>query len=605
MKKNLILLAVVLLCSTSCKKFLDTKPTDFITPEYNTIAQLETGLAGVYDVLGTVYQDVYPYWLNATSDLSLERSGSSNSTVYVYSPADIRITDLWRQLYQGIYRANNILAVVDNPALDEKSRNRIKGETLFLRAYFNFLLVSNYGDIPLLLTSNPSITELNTPQTPQKDVYDAIVKDMITAEGYVDAAGTGVATFGGRVSKSAVQGILARVYLKMAGYPLNGGIPMYKEALNWGLKVKSSGSHELEADYREVFKRYARDQYDIKESIWEVEYYGNGTGGLQEYSYVTGGRFGILCVDQSKGNSSGLIFATRKLYNLYKESAESTLPIKSSYDIRRDWNIAPYHWGSGTTAVYTANSDLHRRYAGKWRREYETLTPKGNNVTGENFPLLRYSDVLLMIAEAENAVNGPANAAQYVNEVRRRGFGILYGNTVKSITVTNGGTGYTSVPTVTVGGTQITATATIAGGAVTAINITDYGQITKTNGYAAPPTITITGGGGTGAVAAAVLTQNADADLTAGDIASPGAMLIAIKNERAKELCFESLRRSDLIRWGNFVNDIKQYAIDARAIGAIDGMVAWTNNVTARSVLFPIPIYDITLNKALVQNPGY
>lgn len=604
MKKNLMILLVLLISSTSCQKFLDTKPTNFITPEYKTIAQLETGLAGVYDALGSVYQDDWPYWINATSDIEYDRTGQTTTAIYVYSPADIRITSMYRLLYQGVYRANVILNAVKNPELPAE-KSRIEGEALFLRAYFHFMLVSNYGNVPLLLTHEPSITELNVPPTPMKEAYEQIVADMITAEKLVDAAGEGKATFGGRISKSAVQGILARVYLKMAGYPLNDK-SKYADALEWALKVKNSGKHELEPDYREIFKRYARDEYDTKESIWEVEYYGNGTGGLQEYTYYIGARCGILCVDREKGNSGGLIMASRKLFNMFPEEPTSTLTPKASPDIRRDWNIAPYSWGNTTPATYTPITDLFRRYAGKWRREYETLTPKGNNVSGQNFPILRYSDVLLMIAEAENELNGPDNAYQYVNEVRKRGYGILYGNTVKSITVTNGGTGYTSAPTVTVAGGHITATATISGGQVTAINITDYGTITKTApNYGTAPAITITGGGGSGATATAVLTQATDADLSPAQIASQADLLRAIKEERAKELCFETSRRPDLIRWGNFVNDVRQYAIDGKAMGMNDAMVAWTNNVTDRSVLLPIPIYDITLNKALVQNPGY
>lgn len=605
MKKYFFLAVVLVALGTSCKKFLDTRPSNFITPEYKSISQLETGLAGVYDILGSVYQDAWPYWLNATSDIEYDRTGQSNSTIYVYSPADVHIANLWRLLYSGIYRANNILAVVDNPELDEAARNRIKGETLFLRAYYYFMLVSSYGDVPLLLTPTPSITELNVPRTPARDIYDIIVADMTEAEGLVNEAGEGVATGGGRVSKSAVQGILARVNLKMAGYPLNDQ-SKYAEALKWALKVKNSGRHSLEPDYREIFKRYARDQYDLNESIWEVEFYGNGTGGLQEYNYYTGARCGVLSGDRNLGNASGLIMASRKLFNLYQENPASTATPKSSPDFRRDWNIAPYSWGGGATAVYTPNPDLFRRYAGKWRREYETLTPKGNMVTGQNFPILRYADVLLMIAEAENEVNGPATAYAYLNEVRRRAYGILYGNLIKNITVTEGGSGYTSAPSVTISGGGVNATAKISNGMVTAIELSLPESLTRSGTYySTAPSITISGGGGTGAIAEAIITESTDADLTADQISSVDALREAIKEERARELCFESSRRPDLIRWGNFVQDVHQYAIDGKAMGMNDAMVAWTNNVSDRSVLFPIPIYDMTLNKALVQNPGY
>ncbi|KAA8484718.1 putative outer membrane starch-binding protein [Arcticibacter tournemirensis] len=604
MKKYLMIIIVVLLGSTSCNKFLDTEPTNFISPDYKTIAQLETGLAGVYDDLGMVYQDVWPYWINATTDVEYDRTGSSNSTIYVYSPADVYITNFWKFLYQGIYRANSVLAGTDNPGLDETPRDRIKGQALFLRAYFYFLLVSNFGDVPLMLDANPSITNLNVPRTPMKEVYDKIVTDMIEAEGLVDEAGEGGATFGGRVSKSAVRGILARVYLKMAGHPLNDK-SKYEESLKWALKVKDSGKHSLEPDYREIFKRYARDEYDLNESIWEVEYNGNGTGNNQEYTYYIGARCGILCVDLEKGKSGGLLMASKKLYNLYGEEALSSTSPKASQDIRRDWNIATYSWGNQPKAVYTPVTDLFRRYAGKWRREYETLTPKGNNISGQNFPVLRYSDVLLMIAEAENELRGPGGAYEYVNQVRRRGHGILYGNRLRAIVVTNQGSNYTSVPTVTISG-GATATAMINGGKVVAITLDEPAKLTKTGPYyTVSPTVTISGGGGSGATAVAAITSADGADLTADQTSSKEALFQAIKDERARELCFETSRRPDLIRWGNFEAVIKQYAVEGKAMGMTDPMVAWTNNVSFRTELLPIPIYDMTLNKALVQNPGY
>src|SRR5690606_15335529 len=130
----------------------------------------------------------------------------------------------------------------------------------------------------------------------------------------------------------------------------------------------------------------------------------------------------------------------------------------------------------------------------------ETNLPKNNVLTPINFPLLRYSDVVLMYAEAQNAINGgPTNEViDLVNELRERS----WDKGVKEITVTDGGSGYTSEPTVTIstgiGGQTASATAVVEGGSVTDIILDrDETAITfyESGVYDAPPTITISGGG--------------------------------------------------------------------------------------------------------------
>ncbi|MFT2008283.1 RagB/SusD family nutrient uptake outer membrane protein [Pontibacter sp. 13R65] len=525
-----------LLClgSTSCKDFLDTEPTNFIAPNYSTVGELETALAGVYDVLGSqaMYGDVVPYWLNVSTDIEYTNTGQANTTAYIYTPADAQITNFWKTLYQGIYRANLLLAVVDNPNIAEAARNRIKGQAMFLRAYYYFLLVSNYGDVPLLLTATPSISDVNVPRTPQKEVYEMIIRDMTEAEGLVEevagAGSEGGISYGGRISRSAVQGILARVNLTMAGFPLRDA-SRYAEALTWARIVKNSGKHALNPDYTDIFIKYAKDQYDVRESIWEIEFYGNNTGAFSEYTYYIGARGGIRNpADREKGISGGSVLATRKLFDLYeKDLANTDLP-QASPDLRRDWNIAPFTY-AGNPAVYTPNNDIWRRTLGKWRREYEVVSPKDISTSPQNFPILRYADILLMIAEAENEIAGPtAEAYDAINEVRRRGYGLMLPNPPK--------------PDVQ---------ADLPGG----MGQEDFRQ--------------------------------------------------AIKDERAREFCFEAIRRPDLIRWGNFVGDMKAYMAWALTNGAVQGHVLAQTNISERNLLLPIPTYDMSLNKSLTQNPGY
>jgi len=514
--KYLTIISVITL--TSCSNFLDTKPTDSLSPDfyYKTEDELNNALTGVYDVLGqaSVYGDAMFNQLGAASDESYyaRNNQSTGPMVLNYDASDINVRDLWRSLYQGIQRANLLLANIDKPEMDETKRNAVKGEVLFLRGYYHFLLVSNWGDVPLITEVTSSVNDTDIPRTPAKDVYTQIISDMETAEGLVkNISDIG---FSGRVSKTAVQGILARVNLYMAGYPVQD-VSKYADALSWAKKVVSGvdGAHSLNPDYKQIFINYAQDKYDINESIWEVEFWGNRIGNAYQESGRVGNTNGILCGDMNEGYSYGFIGATPKLFNLYEAT-----------DSRRDWAIAPYKYVAQTSEKLNWKpEEIFQRNMGKFRREYE-LIEKQKNFTPQNFPILRYADVLLMLAEAENEVNGPSDLAHdMINQVRTRA-----------------------------NATPFTAS--------------NNNRFTNKEDFRAE-----------------------------------------IQDERARELCFEALRIPDLRRWGIYVSEMKEVAaeITSDAPAGFKYSAIAGNNMGERHILFPIPLYEMSLNKALVQNKGW
>jgi hypothetical protein len=119
--------------------------------------------------------------------------------------------------------------------------------------------------------------------------------------------------------------------------------------------------------------------------------------------------------------------------------------------------------------------------------------------------------------------------------------------------------------------------------------------------------VTIAGAGGATAVAA--ITTATDADLAPG--LDKAGFQLAIRDERMKELCFEALRKADLIRWGNFYKDMQDFAVYAAANGGTNATTGNPNgvqgaqNVSIRHVLLPVPTYEMSLNHALVQNSGW
>ncbi|MFD1628465.1 RagB/SusD family nutrient uptake outer membrane protein [Pseudopedobacter beijingensis] len=610
MKKISLFILVLSFSFFSCEKALELKPYDFPLPEdyYSTKDEMNYSLTGVYSVLKdhALYANNMLGRMGLDADQAYNRNSNDANSIgdYSVSTADIKVQSFWRVLYAGINRANMILKNIDKPKdMKASEREVLEGETLFLRSYFYFLLVTNFGDVPLILDpiNTASAQAHQAARTPKAKVYAQIINDLEKAADQVLPIET--VGFGGRVSKSAVWGILARVNLHMAGYPLKDET-RYTEARKWAKMVMDQSVHKLNPSFQNVFEKLARDQYDIGENILEVEFYGNGTGiyaTLGGYVGVNNGIYNQQDLDIGYGYS--YINTTTYTYDTYEAA-----------DMRRDWTIAPFYYAFTNKVgreVMRASNEIMVRNCGKFRRTSEILKPKHKSLTPQNFPLLRFSDVLLMFAEAENAIhNGPTqDAIDAVNLVRRRGFGkLLPYEMVKSITVTNAGSGYTTAPTVNItggGGSGATASATISGGKITAITITNAG-----GNYTSAPTISFIGGGGSGAVATSTITSigATTPDLTTANTASYDLFLKTIQNERTRELAFECLRKGDLVRWGIFLTNMKDRLNDVNNhINFYDLRFARATftNVSSRDVVWPIPSYELGVNYELVQNVGW
>ncbi|MBD5233752.1 MAG: RagB/SusD family nutrient uptake outer membrane protein [Bacteroidales bacterium] len=515
------LAAGIMLAGTSCSDFLDKDP-DFLSPSnyYKTTEQVQSALNGVYNRLidpnGRMYsKGLYSYL--AISDEGFYKNISINNIrVMQFDAGHLDIGRFWEVLYEGISRANYLIAYVDENNLPSDDARAMLGEAYFLRGYYYFLLTSYFGEVPLKLTPTESPNEKPLPKSPLADIYASILSDMRRAETMV--LDIDELPSNERVSRTAVQAVLARVCLKMAGQPLNDST-RYADALAYAEEVIKSGRHSLNPDYQQIFINHSRDINEPRECIWEVGMYGNKIG-TEDLAGSVGVENGILCRDVNVGYSGGAIQVTKRLYDAYEEG-----------DLRRDWNIAPYRYDTSdegvTTKYFFSASQIYNRNPGKWRREYETGT-KAQLYNSTNFPIMRYSDVLLMFAEAQTMVKGAptADAVEALNKVRRRAWGLD-----------------PEVPS----------------------------QLCDLGGFA-----------------------------------SADEFMDAIRSERFREFCFEGQRKLDLIRWGIYVETMNEFGREASADG---GSFAYAGNsgknTTARNVVFPIPNTELTVNKAMTQNPGW
>lgn len=608
MKRNYILLIIVLFGASSCKKMLDTKPVDFLAPElaYSNANQLKMALAGVYDILGNTYmygsRMLYLYNLDGDMSWYGATNPADGPQQYDFNSSHIEVSNHWAALYNGINRANNLLYNIDNNmGIDQVVKDQVKGEALFLRGYFYFLLVQTYGGVPLMLEPTASVNNTDKEKASIADTYAQILTDMKAAEPLVAPITT--LGFGGRVSKSAVRGMLARVCLYMAGQPLKD-VTKFAEAASWAKKVMDDGQagHVLNPSFSQLFINYSQDKYDIKESIWEIEFQGNLSTAYNETGQ-NGNVNGVSSGNALTGTANGLVKVTTELYYKFRDG-----------DLRRDYSISNYTYvatgesGNKTFAAPPTNrNQFYGKFSNKFRREYEVVSPKAVNWTPINFPLLRYADVLLMFAEAENEVSGPTpEAIDAVNKVRRRS----WSSGIRRIVITNGGSGYTTAPTVTVtggGGSGAVAVATVVAGRVTAITFApdELTGFKMGTGYTSSPTITITGGGGAGATATSEIFTAGEAEMTTAEKGSKESFRETIRDERIRELTFELMRKADLIRWGIFESSMRFAGSRIRVDVPTAYYAVPFENVQSKHLLWPIPARELSLNKLLVQNPNW
>src|SRR6266567_8440377 len=240
MKKAIYIgIALIVIIAGSCKKFLTKTPQSTLSPAnyYNNESEVNAALAGVYDVAG---QEItwgcrIPVRHNASTDESWfsYTSFPTGPFWYNYDPSDATVSELWKVMYQGIERANTLLANINKADMDSTKRSVAKGEALFLRGFYYFTLAQYWGDVPLKLEPSASVNNVDIARTPVKDVYAQILADMKEAECRVlTIQQTGIS---GRITKSTVRGILARVCLTMAGEPVKDA-SKFQEARDWAKK---------------------------------------------------------------------------------------------------------------------------------------------------------------------------------------------------------------------------------------------------------------------------------------------------------------------------------------------------------------------------------
>ncbi len=305
------------------------------------------------------------------------------------------ITEYWDSCFRGINKANFVLNneeainAIPESFLTQSRKDKFLGEAKFLRGLYYFYLVTRFGDVPLITT----ISEAGegVPRSPKEQVYDQIIKDLQEASTTLLDKG---AEEQGRATKGAAYALLGKVYL----YREN-----YESALQ---ALNQVTGYSLETDYEDNFQEETEHG---PESIFEVEYNDDLGDGAKWNSNVSG-------AGPNEVTFRGQEYGMFDWFNVYP--ADNLIDEYEDDDIRFDETF--YVVGDTTGAGVAINSIPNNRRAA-WRK-YQNYYKDTNEdqASGINMKVIRYADVLLMMAESANELGDQVTATGYINQVRER-----------------------------------------------------------------------------------------------------------------------------------------------------------------------------------------
>lgn len=424
MKKiSIITFFFILLLAQSCKKdFLELEPKGIKLEStfYKTQAEIYEGLVAAYDPL--TWGGSANLWsmdlglLNAASD-DCYAGGSDASDqpnwvaydAFTLTPTLGPQKGLWDKYYAGIYRCNLILEKIEDvPSIDPLFKGRAIAELKFLRAYYYFDLVRFFGNIPLITKTLSADEIYRQTQTTPTAVYAQIEKDLKEAVAAAELPETVPSAELGRVTKGAAKALLGKTILYQ-----NNDAKML-EAATYLEEVINSNLYRLEPKFEDIFRL---DREWGTESVFEINFSGNQTGGWENF------------INQTEGNYNIQYFGMRDYVGPTYGNGWSFCPVSTELadamknDPRFKHTIIDGKALKATGASYAAgfqNTDYFiKKYAPLAADKAKSGEPALN--WNNNVRIIRLADVLLMAAEATVRGGGdPTKARGFLNRVRSR-----------------------------------------------------------------------------------------------------------------------------------------------------------------------------------------
>ena len=358
---------------------------------------------------------------------------------YEATPSNSEIYGIWKSLYSAIEHANNCIYGIRNSKLlingneqQKAAMHKLLGESLCLRALLYFDLVKNWGDVPFHTEPTINSTQIALPATDRHLILETLISDLKDAENWLpwsNELGTNE-----KISKGFAKGLRARIALFCGGVStdpntnvqmrLDNYLDFYKIADTECKEIIDAGKHSLNPSFKNIFQNQCTYQKDLNyyEPMFELAFGRLDKGELGYYIGVKHEENALYGKSEA-----GMLAPPSYFYSFNK------------HDTRRDVTCAYHAYNLKAQQELTSITTIT---LAKWRKEWIKPTITGGaKYTGINFTFMRYPDVLLMYAEAENELNnGPTEGARNaLKSVRQRAFPdsdrmVMVTNYVDSIT---------------------------------------------------------------------------------------------------------------------------------------------------------------------------
>ncbi|NLR94060.1 RagB/SusD family nutrient uptake outer membrane protein [Flammeovirga agarivorans] len=412
--KKLFLYTITLLLLGSCSNLLEKTPQG-----QETSADYFKTQDGALKATNAIYESLRGWNTTAWGPIGLvdiasddADKGSTSTDSYdmielnnaSYLPNNGTIQGYYNEHYQAINRTNQVIINVPEGEFDENLKARYIAEAKCLRAFFYFNLVRAYGGMPIVdRLLNPE--EYKVSRSTKEETYAFIIKDLEEAVEILPTKSQYDLSELGRVTKGTAQALLAKVYLFQASF--SGSNEDYQKSLNAAEALIQSGEYSLYPNFAEIFRLEGEN---CSESIFEVQTHDfQQGGGSSQFTEIQGIRSNVL----NKG--WGFNIPSKSLRDAFEANdPRYDATIITAGQTLYDGEVMP----RPEDGIFGDNSDpINEFYS------YKVYSPShngGNNNSPMNIRLLRYSDIILVAAEASNALGNSSKALGYLNSVRAR-----------------------------------------------------------------------------------------------------------------------------------------------------------------------------------------
>ena len=411
MKKYIIkitLLLIALLAIVACTDgFIDVPSRNENSEDFfNTEEDYQDALIGAYDLLQSTYLNVLLGEIASDNTLcggenANDVPGFQQVDDMIHNPSNEQLRAIWSRMYAGVNRANYILEFQDKTNFANK--DNVIGQAKFLRAYYYFELVKWFGDVPMAVDKRIQFgDQFDLDRTPKVEIYNQIEADLIDAADKMPET----QNTNGLATRGAANALLGKVYLYQ---------DKFNQAASALENVISSGVYALVSDYASIFEHEGENN---SESVFEVQYTDEEGASFDCLQCSSGN---VAVGFNGIGSYDGPEFDSGYAFNL---PTQELVDAFENGDKRKDVTVLDIvAWAETNGATYTERYE----HTGYFNRKY--LPRKGDRNLGDanltnpnNYRAIRYADVLLMAAEANNRKSTPddAKAKLYLNQVRQR-----------------------------------------------------------------------------------------------------------------------------------------------------------------------------------------